>query len=224
LFDYNGVLVDDEAVHLAAFRDVLAPLGITISEAEYWDRYLGYDDRGVFRAVLNAAGRPAPDAEVARLVEAKRPAYLERATGTLRGFDGATDRVRRQAAAGPVVIVSGALRDEIELGLSVLGVRGDVSGIVSAEDTARSKPDPEGYELGLSLLSRLGVGEPSDAVVFEDSLDGILAAKAAGLTCVAVAHSYPRAALEEAGADLTVPRIADVSDDALRALYRQRRS
>jgi beta-phosphoglucomutase-like phosphatase (HAD superfamily) len=219
LFDYNGVLVDDEAVHLAAFRDVLEPLGIALSEAEYWERYLGFDDRGVFRAVLEAAGRPAPDSEVSRLVETKRPAYLARARGTLRGFEGAAELVKRRAAAGPAVIVSGALRDEIELGLSVLGVRDAISGIVSAEDTARSKPDPEGYHLGIALVSKLGVTEPREVLVFEDSVDGIAAARAALLPCVGIGHTYPEPALVAAGASLTVARIADVTDDALRALH-----
>src|SRR5690606_1948390 len=50
LFDYNGVLVDDEHVHLAAFQDALAPLGISLSEADYWDKYLGFDDVGAFEA------------------------------------------------------------------------------------------------------------------------------------------------------------------------------
>jgi beta-phosphoglucomutase-like phosphatase (HAD superfamily) len=57
LFDYNGVLVDDENVHLEAFRDVLGPLGIDLEEADYWEKYLGFDDAGAFRAVLVDAGR-----------------------------------------------------------------------------------------------------------------------------------------------------------------------
>jgi beta-phosphoglucomutase len=220
LFDYNGVLVDDEAVHLAAFQDVLEPLGIAMSDAEYWDDYVGFDDRGVFRAVLEANGRSATDGEVLALVEAKRPHYLARAEGTLKGFDGAAELVRRRAKAGPVVIVSGALRDEIELGLSVLGVRDLVAAIVSAEDTARSKPDPEGYVLGTGVLSKL-LAAPSlakRAVVVEDSTDGIRAAKAAGLTCIGVGHTYPEEALRDAGADLTVPRIDAITDERLREL------
>ena len=48
LFDFNGVLVDDESVHLAAFRDALAPLGIGLTDEAYVEKYLGYDDRGAF--------------------------------------------------------------------------------------------------------------------------------------------------------------------------------
>jgi beta-phosphoglucomutase len=219
LFDYNGVLVDDEVVHLEAFRDVLGPLGIDLAERDYWEKYLGFDDAGAFRAVLVDAGRAPSDAEVRALVEAKRPRYLERAKDTLRGFEGAAELVRRRAAAGPVAIVSGALRDEIALGLRVLGVKDAVVKVVSAEDTARSKPDPEGYLLGIAAMTELiGRQAAERALVIEDSIAGVEAAKAAKLTCVAVGHSFPLAELERAGADLAVPRLDSITNDALRAL------
>jgi sugar-phosphatase len=112
-------------------------------------------------------------------------------------------------------VVSGALRDEIELGLGLLGVRDRVSFIVAAEDTTRCKPDPEGYEKAVALLPGI---ERWRVLVIEDSLAGVRAAKAAGLTCVAVAHSYPEAALLEAGADAVEKTIADLTDDLLSAV------
>jgi beta-phosphoglucomutase-like phosphatase (HAD superfamily) len=105
LFDYNGVLVDDESVHLAAFRDTLAPLGITLTDEAYVERYLGFDDRGAFEALLADNGRPVTDELVERLIEAKTPLYLKRARERLPTFEGAAAAVRRRAAAGPVVIV-----------------------------------------------------------------------------------------------------------------------
>ena len=138
LFDYNGVLVDDEAVHLAAFRDALAPLGVKVEEADYWSRYIGFDDVGAFRAMLSDAGRAPTDEDVRRLVEAKRPLYLARAEAGLSVFEGAAEWVRRRAAVGPVGIVSGALRDEIELGLDVLGVRDLVAFVISATLSERA--------------------------------------------------------------------------------------
>lgn len=220
LFDYNGVLVDDEVVHLEAFRDVLGPLGVELGEKDYWEKYLGFDDAGAFRAILAAVGRVPSEAEVRSLIEAKRPRYLVRAKDKLQGFDGAAELVRRRAAAGPVVIVSGALRDEIQLGLEVLGVKDAVVEIVSAEDTTRSKPDPEGYLLGIAALaSRIGEKSARRAIVIEDSIAGVEAAKAAHLTCVAVGHSYPLSALERAGADFAVPRLDSLTNDALETLY-----
>lgn len=220
LFDYNGVLVDDEIVHLEAFRDVLRPLGLELAERDYWEKYLGFDDAGAFRAILADAGRSPSEAEVRGLIEAKRPKYLERARDTLHGFEGAGELVRRRRAAGPVGIVSGALRDEIALGLQVLGVADAVGNVISAEDTTRSKPDPEGYLLGIEALTTLiGREAAEQALVIEDSIAGVEAAKAAKLTCVGVGHSYPLSALERAGADLAVPRLDAITNDVLRALY-----
>lgn len=210
LFDFNGVLVDDEAVHLAAFREVVEPLGITIDDATYEERYLGFDDVGAFRAMLADAGRAASDEDVARLVSAKKPVYMRRIAAELVVFEGAPDVVRRRAELGPVGIVSGALRGEIEHALGVMGVRDRVRFIVAAEDTTECKPHPEGYLLGLRALGA-PAGAPGVAVI-EDSLAGVAAAKHARLRCAAVAHSYDAARLAAAGADVVAARLCELTD------------
>lgn len=215
LLDFNGVLVDDEAVHLAAFREVVRPLGIELDDATYAERYLGFDDAGAFRAMLIDAGCRPTHEDIARLIEAKKPVYMSRIATELVVFEGAAELVRRRAARGPVGVVSGALRHEIEHALGVMGVREQVRFIVSAEDTAECKPHPEGYLLGLRALgieldaptsSRAGV------VVLEDSLAGVAAAKHASLRCAAVASSYPADRLRAAGADVVVDRLTDLTD------------
>jgi beta-phosphoglucomutase len=216
IFDFNGVLVDDESVHLAAFRDVVAPLGITVGDATYEERYLGFDDAGAFRAMLEDAGQKPTEADVARLVEAKKPLYMERIADGLVVFEGAADVVRRRAALGRVGIVSGALRHEIEHALRIMGVADQVGFIVSAEDAPRCKPDPQGYLLGLRALGReRSVFAGGGVVVIEDSVAGIEAAKAAGLRCAAVAHSYPAAQLRAAGADVVALKLAMLTDAML---------
>lgn len=219
LFDYNGVLVDDEHVHLEAFRDVLEPLGIEISEKRYWDELLGFDDAGAFRHVLGEAGLDADPARIKSLILAKRPRYMERARKSLKTFNGASELMRERARVGPVAVVSGALTDEIEFGLEKLGVRDLVGKIISAEDTSISKPDPEGYLMGVEWLkSQIGEGA-ARALVVEDSVDGITAAKRARLPTVAVAHSYSSDKLEESGADLVVVRLGDIDAEKITALY-----
>ena len=211
IFDFNGVLVDDESVHLAAFREVLRPLGVTIDDAMYAERYLGFDDGGAFGAMLTDAGQAPSEADVARLIAAKKPLYMELIGDSLVVFEGAPEIVRRRASLGTVGIVSGALRDEIEHALRVMGVREHVAFIVSAEDTTACKPDPEGYLLGARELGALA----KTAIVIEDSVAGIQAAKAAGFFCAAVAHSYPADVLRAAGADVVALRIADLTDELL---------
>ena len=220
LFDFNGVLIDDESVHLAAFRGVLRPLGVTFDDATYAERYLGFDDAGAFRAMLEDAGRTPTDAEVKRLIDAKKPVYMELIGDQLVVFEGAVELVRRRAERGVVGIVSGALRSEIEHALAVMDVRASIAFIVAAEDTKQCKPDPEGYLLGLKALARSGPLARGPAVVIEDSIAGIEAAKAAGLWCAAVAHSYPADRLRAAGADVVALRLVDLTDDLLDGVVR----
>jgi len=209
LFDYNGVLIDDEDVHLAAFREAVRPLGIEITEEQYVARYLGFDDAGAFRAMLEDAGKEVTEARVNDLIEAKKPLYLAR-IDRARMFAGAKELVKRRAAKGRVGIVSGALRSEIELGLAKLGVESDISFIVSAEDAPRCKPDPMGYLIGIKRLE----GE-QNIVAIEDSLAGVQAARRAHLRVVGVAHTYPEAELLAAGADAAVHALADLDDEIL---------
>jgi HAD superfamily hydrolase (TIGR01509 family) len=217
LFDYNGVLVDDENVHCAAFREILAPIGIEMTQADYWGRYLGFDDFGAFRAVLADHGRPGSEAEIRALVAAKKPAYLRLAQTSLRSFPGAGDLLRRLASDGATIgVVSGALHDEIEMGLEFLGAKDCVRFIVAAEDTKESKPDPEGYLLGIEQLTKI-VGESvaKRAWVIEDSISGIESAKAAGLFCLSVASSYDAVQLKAAGADVVVARLEELTPEFL---------
>ncbi len=217
LFDFNGVLVDDEHVHLAAFRDVLEPLGITLTEDAYVERYMGFDDRGAFTAMLQDAGHTISSVRVAALVAAKKPAYMARIEEGLRIFPGAADLVRRRAARGKVGIVSGALEHEIRYCLGRMGIAELVAFIVPAEATKACKPDPEGYLLALQELAAHSVPlvERRRAVVVEDSLAGVEAAKKAGLRCAAVAHAYDAASLAAAGADVVAATIADLTDAML---------
>jgi HAD superfamily hydrolase (TIGR01509 family) len=210
LFDFDGVLVDSERVHLAAFNDVLAARGIVISEQEYVSRYLSLDDAAVFRTALVLHGHTWPsEHELRALVAAKNPRYMARFATEVRVFPGAAQLVARRAARAPAGVVSGALGSEIAAGLSLMGVGACVSFVVSEA----KKPDPESYILAMGELRARGyVGR---AVVVEDSLGGIAAAKGAGLRCVAVAHSYPRDDLARAGADAIVDDLASLTDELL---------
>ena len=221
-FDFNGVLVNDEVVHFETFREVLAGLGVSLSEHDYLHRYLGFDDAGAFRAILEDAGQSPSTEQVGALIEAKRPLYMSRARAALPTFAGAAELVQRRAAAGPALVVSGALRDEIELGLEVLGVRSSILAVVSAEDTAACKPDPEGYLIGIRILTEQGEGAAAArGLVIEDSLAGVEAAKAARLPCVGVAHTYSEAELLGAGADAVTATLTGIDDAFLLALYRK---
>jgi beta-phosphoglucomutase len=213
LFDFDGVLVDSEPVHLAAFNDVLADEGIAITEREYAERYLSLDDAGVFRAVMSQKGLTLREEHVRALVAAKGPKFMARFEESFRSFPGAGELVTRRAGRGPVGIVSGALGREIRFALEKMRVLSSVAFIVSAELTPTSKPDPGPFLFAMKELRRSGHQGP--AVVVEDSTGGVTAAKRAGLRCIAVTHSYPRDELLRAGADAAVADLASVTDALL---------
>src|SRR5579883_1877862 len=150
LLDFDGVLVDSEPVHLAAFNDVLAPRGLVIDEARYATELLSLDDAAVFRAVLGAAA--LGDEEIDALVAAKSPRFLTRFREAFRVFPGAEALVARRAARGPVGIVSGALEAEIRFALDRMGVAAHVGFVVAAEHAPASKPDPAPYRVAIDAL------------------------------------------------------------------------
>lgn len=196
LFDFNGVLVDDEPLHCEALIHTLAEYGIDVDRDTYYRDYLGFDDRECFRYSFTQANRPADGASIAEATERKNAAWERLIRASMPMVPGAAEFVRAAAAAGHrLAIVSGALRREIELVLSRAGLESHFELIVAAEDVADCKPDPAGYNQARAAL-QVAV---ADCMVIEDSLPGLKAARGAGLRCAMLSTSHPAAAL--AGAD-----------------------
>ena len=152
IFDFNGVLVDDEAIHFALFRKLLAHEGVFITERDYHERYLGYDDRGCFEAAMADAGLYPERQRVDDLIAQKARQYVDVAGQGLRFFPEAAETLGAVAARWPVAICSGALRQEIEYALRRMDRLDQIAVIISAEDTNKGKPDPQGYRLALAGL------------------------------------------------------------------------
>lgn len=204
IFDFNGVLVDDESVHCDLFREVLADEGVVMDEQLYHEKYLGFDDRECFETALLDAGRTVDKARVDAMIARKAVRYFEVAEGGLQFFPRAAEAVSLIADRWPVAINSGALRPEIEFSLNKMGVRDRVAAIISAEDVIRGKPDPLGYLLALAALRKetgLANLKSETCLVFEDSLAGVISAKQAGMKAVGIAQTYTETELVEAGAD-----------------------
>lgn len=221
IFDFNGVIVDDEAMHCQFLREVLAEEGIALSEAEYHAEYLGYDDRGCFEVALERNGEVATEARIAELIVRKSALYDAWARSGLKAFPGVKEAVTALAERWPLAICSGALRGEIEAALEGLGLEAAFEVIIAAEDTERCKPDPEGYFLALDALRSAGTTglEAGHCLVIEDSLAGVAAAKAAGMWVVAVTHTYPEAELRASGADAVVDSLVELNPDWVLRLF-----
>lgn len=221
IFDYNGVLVDDEHVHFELLRDVLAEEGIALSEREYHDAYLGFDDRGAFETALVRAGQPTGQDRLLDLIDRKAALYAARAETGLKFFPSARLAVCHLADCWPIAVCSGALRAELALGLRQLEVADRVQAIIAAEDTERCKPDPEGYFLTLDALRAGGCEglEAAHCLVIEDSGAGVQAAKSAGMWVVGVTHTYPAEILQRAGADATIEGLERLTPEWVRCLF-----
>ncbi len=109
VFDFDGVIADSERLHLRAYQEVLAPEGITMSNDDYFARYLGYDDVGVFKALGKDQGVPMDDGRVRSLIERKGERYETLAAAGEMLFPGAADFIRAAAEVVHIAVDSGAL-------------------------------------------------------------------------------------------------------------------
>jgi HAD superfamily hydrolase (TIGR01509 family) len=198
LLDYNGVIVNDEPLHFAAFRDTLAANAIALDQPTYAADYLGIDDRSAFVTAFRRAGRPLEGRSLARLMTEKAARYQALAARDLPLVPGVGSFAAAAMERWAVAVVSGALRREVESGLEQAGLDAARLVVVSAEDVEVTKPDPAGYRQGLRRLAERCGAEPLRAVVVEDSLPGLGAARAVGAGCVMLTTSHSAAALARA--------------------------
>ena len=197
IFDFDGVIANSEPLHFRAFRDVLLEEGVQLTEPDYYERHLGYDDVGVFRAVGREHGLDWNVNRVNDLVN-RKALHLERLErdGSIL-FPGAEDAIRRLAATLPLAIASGALRAEILRVLDRAQLTRHFGAVVAAEDSPASKPAPDPYLRAVSALAA-AVNQaisPAECVAVEDSHWGLESARTAGLRTIGVTHTYPAASL-----------------------------
>ena len=202
VFDFDGVIANSEPLHFRGFQQTLAEEGIALAPAEYYARYLGYDDVGAFRAVAADRGVPLTEQQLASLVARKGVKMQEMLHAGSVLFPGAERFVREAAAAVPIAIASGALRHEIDEIVEAAGIAHLFTSIVASGDTPESKPSPQPYRLAFErLCAATGRDlDPRRCAAIEDSRWGLDSARGAGLRCVGVTTSY--AASELTGAEL----------------------
>lgn len=198
LFDFNGVIVDDEEQHRMALTRVLEGFGLSLQREDYYAHYLGLDDRLSFAEAFRLANRTMPSELLRHLVAEKSQRYRSLIAERCTPVPGAIEFVRAAQGDFRLAIVSGALHEEIDLVLDRLGIRDCFAVIVAAEHVLRSKPHPAGYQAALAALAAQPAGAPRRSVAIEDSPAGIAAARAAGLPSVAITTSVPRAQLADA--------------------------
>jgi HAD superfamily hydrolase (TIGR01509 family) len=203
ILDFNGIIVDDEPIHFRLFQRVLGEEGIVLTEADYYARYLGFDDRGAFQAGYREHNRALSEKKLAQLIDRKAEYYQEAIRDHVTIFPGVKTLVSTLAPSVPLAVASGALRHEIETILATAGLIAYFKAIISAEDVEQGKPEPEIFLKALAALNTHNNGiaiVAADCVVVEDSKEGIRGARRAGMKCLAVTNSHPAELLGEAHA------------------------
>jgi len=172
IFDFNGTLSDDEPILCEIFMQLFSEHGKPMSAQEYFDRLVGLSDPEIVRAWL---GDDHPDVEA--VIEERTRRYRDAVADGSSVHEHVREAVRFAASRVPLAICSGAARAEIEPVVDAAGLVACFETIVSSDDVAHGKPDPEGYAKALAALDV----DPADSLVVEDTEAGIASARAAGV-------------------------------------------
>ena len=192
IFDMDGVLVDTEPVINAAAIRGLREFGVE-ARPEDFTPFIGAGEVKYIGGVAEKYGVPYRPEMKDRVYEI----YLQIVGEMLEPQPGAIECLHALRKEGfPLALASSADRIKIHANLRVAGIRHDLFQVIlSAEDVTRKKPAPDIY---LKAAERLAM-PPSRCIVVEDAINGIEAARAAGMICIAVATTFDRKELEEAG-------------------------
>ncbi len=223
--DFNGVIIDDELLHLRAYQEVLKGEGIDLTEEDYYSS-LGMDDTAFIKAAHERAGREISDVNLQKIMDAKTASWRKSVDAEIPLFEGVENFVRKMEKDFALGIVSMARREEIEYILDKIDLKDCFSIIVSAEDVSNHKPHPECYRKGFALLdrarTRTGRHNPmvqGECLVIEDSPPGIAAGKSAGLKTLGVTNTVSAERLREAGADWIAKSLDDWMPDSIRRVF-----
>lgn len=197
LFDFNGVIINDEALHDKLLSDLLIEENLRPKPGEFWEICLGRSDRACLVDLFERRGRILTEKQLDDLIARKSRAYrLQLETiEKLPIYPGLDDLIfRLKAAQIKLGIVSGALRNEIDLVLERTNLAAAFPIVVSGDDITVSKPEPDGYLLAVERLNHAYPDlllQPQECLAIEDTFAGIQAAKRAGMSVVGVANTYP---------------------------------
>jgi beta-phosphoglucomutase len=224
LFDFNGVIINDERIHRQLIGDILLGENLRPQPQEYRKVCLGRSDRACLTDLLQYCGRFVSEPYLNQLIKGKEQAYLQKVSemAQLPIYLGLEDFITKLRLSNLLVgVVSGALRSEIEFVLDKINLKSHFQVIVGGDEIKTSKPHPEGYSLAVTKLNQLFPEtnlRPQECLVIEDTPAGIAAAKAAQMQVAAVANTYPFHMLQRQ-ANWTVDYLADIEIERVQQVY-----
>ncbi|TFI52270.1 HAD family phosphatase [Mastigocladus laminosus UU774] len=227
LFDFNGVIIDDESIHLQLIDEILIQENLQPQRRDERQASLGRSDRACFQDLLTRRGRIMSEQYLIQLLTKKAQLYaleiekLEKLP-LYPGLDDLIFQVRSRNLN--LALVSGAIRQEIELVLERAKLTEYFPVIVAGDDITTSKPEPDGYVLAVERLNQAYPAlnlQPSECLAIEDTPAGIQAAKRAGMQVVGIANTYPFHMLQRL-ANWTVDYLSDLELERVQEVYLQK--
>lgn len=224
-FDFNGVIINDEPLHLKAYQETLAAEGITLSEAEYMTM-LGMDDVTFVRTAFERAGKSLTDDDRQRIIAREYELHRKMIEEDLPLAPGVVTFIKAAARHYQLGLVSMSSRYGIDYVFERTRLGQAFTVVVSAEDVPGThKPDPTCYKRALELLNEKRRDErklpllPNECLVIEDAPPGIQSGRAAGMRTLGVTNTVSEEALRAAGADIVTHSLADWTVDAVHHVF-----
>jgi HAD superfamily hydrolase (TIGR01509 family) len=183
IFDMDGLMIDSEPLWHVAEQKAFAAAGVTLSEEDCLETTgLRIEEVVAHHACNHPWGDDPPQSELVEQIVSTMIGLVKSQPKPMKGLEAALQFVESLQLSVPLAVASSSHMALIEASLEGLGVRDRFAHLFSAENEAYGKPHPGVY---ISAATALGV-DPTRCLAFEDSLNGVLAAKAARMTCIAV--------------------------------------
>jgi beta-phosphoglucomutase len=220
LFDFNGVIINDEPLQLKAYQEVLKGEDINFTEEDYY-KCTGMDDLRFVRQQFKNINREVSDEKANELIAKKTASWRTIVDQEMPLFPGVENFIKKCSQRFALGIVSMAKREEIEYVLMRTALADNFSAIISAEDVSECKPDPECYLKGFQKLDVIRMAQGHyplvhrECLVIEDSPQGVQAAKDAGMKTLAVTNTFDEPVLRKAGADSVTKNLDDWMPESL---------
>jgi beta-phosphoglucomutase len=237
LFDFNGVIINDESIHEQLTKQLLLEENLTLTQGEYECTWFGKSDRACLRDLLNNRGRVVNEAYLTKLLHKKAEAYvqelekleklpiypgLEDLIFQVRGLRNASSDDVSQAVQ--IGLVSGATRQEIDTVLQRANLAELFQVIIADDDISNSQSETDGYLLAVERFNQqfpdLNL-KPSECLAIKNSLIGVQAAKRAGMQVVGLANSYPFHMLQRCS-NWTVDYLMDLEVERVVQIFEQK--
>jgi len=209
VFDLDGVLLDSEEIWDRAREELARERGGRWHDGAQRDM-MGMSSTEWSRYMADVIGLPEPPEEINREVVGRLTELYREELPTIPG---AREAVERLASRWPLGVASSSNRELIDLVLELLGVAHLFTATVSSEEVARGKPAPDVY---LEVARRLDA-DPTRCTAVEDSQNGILSAKAAGMRVIAIPNAhFPPDEDALAAAGVVLDSLAELTAETVR--------